>query len=326
MTPHARGILLLVLVTALWGSTFAVVKELGEQLPPSVLIAWRFTLATVVLLPVLAVMARKAPTRSIPATGGFAGWKEGLARDGLILGAWLIAGYGTQTVALQTTSANRAAFFTALSVVLVPVWLTFAQRRRMPLSLWVALPLAVFGLGLLSWEGGALVVGDAWALACAVTYAGFIVALEGTATRHHPLQFTFAQVLVVTVLAWIWAGLSAPGQLWPPESAWAPLLYLGVLATAVTTLLQTIGQRTVSAAEASLIYALEPVTATFFSFLLIQEKVGLRGAAGGLLVVVATVLSQRTQPHPQPELPAPQGLDPGTPETNAAAASQRSRA
>ena len=40
--------------------------------------------------------------------------------------------------------------------------------------------------------------------------------------------------------------------------AWAPLLYLGVAATALTTLLQTIGQRSVSAAEASLIYALEP--------------------------------------------------------------------
>ncbi|GGK37352.1 permease [Deinococcus malanensis] len=325
MTPHARGILLLVLVTALWGSTFAVVKELGELLPPSVLIAWRFTLATVALLPVLALMPRRAAPRA--ARAGPSAWKESLTRDGLILGAWLIAGYGTQTIALQTTSANRAAFFTALSVVLVPVWLTFAQRRRMPLALWVALPLAVLGLGLLSWEGGALVAGDAWALACAVTYAGFIVALEGTATRHQPLAFTFAQVLSVTVMAWIWAALSAPAQLWPPEAAWGPLLYLGVLATAVTTLLQTIGQRTVSAAEASLIYALEPVTASFFSFLLIQERVGLRGAVGGFLVVVATVLSQRTQPEPQPELPVPHGLSAEPPsEATPTAADQRSRA
>ncbi|MBB5235678.1 DMT family transporter [Deinococcus budaensis] len=306
MSPHAVGLLLLVLVTALWGSTFAVVKELGELLAPPVLIAWRFLIATLALLPALLLTrgqaAAPAPTRPL--------W-----RDGLILGAWLIAGYGTQTIALQTTGANRAAFFTALSVVLVPLWLTLAQRRPLPLALWLALPLAVGGLALLSWEGGALVVGDAWALACAVTYAGFILALERTASRHGALRFTFAQLLAVTALAWLWALLAEPGKLWPPAAAWGPLLYLGVAATAVTTLLQTVGQRRVSAAEASLIYALEPVAAALFSFLLIGERIGLRGALGGLLVVVATLLGQRageqegTPPHP--EVPTPQAAESG---------------
>jgi len=304
VSRHALGLLLLVLVTALWGSTFAVVKELGETLPPAVLIAWRFLIATLALLPALALARRReTPAPSAP--------ERPLWRDGLILGAWLIAGYGTQTIALQTTGANRAAFFTALSVVLVPLWLTLAQRRPLGLSLWLALPLAVGGLALLSWEGGALVVGDAWALACAVTYAGFIIALERTASRHGALRFTLAQLLAVTLIAWVWALLAEPGQLWPPAAAWGPLLYLGVAATAVTTLLQTVGQRRVSAAEASLIYALEPVAAALFSFLLIGERIGLRGALGGLLVVVATLLGQRAgggQPggQPHPETPAPQ--------------------
>ncbi|SMB89607.1 DMT family transporter [Deinococcus hopiensis] len=296
MSPHARGVLLLLLVTALWGSTFAVVKELGALLPPSVLIAWRFLVATLALLPLLAFQRSvTAPISPRP-----------LWRDGLILGGWLMAGYGTQTIALQTTGANRAAFFTALSVVLVPVWLALAQRRPLPLALWLALPLAVAGLALLSWEGGRLVVGDAWALACAITYAGFIVALERAAASHPALRFTFAQLLAVTALAWLWAAVVAPGKLWPPAQAWGPLLYLGVAATAVTTLMQTVGQRSVSAAEASLIYALEPVTASLFSFALIGERVGVRGALGGVLVVAATVLSQRAGSPPHPELPVPQ--------------------
>ncbi|MBZ9750896.1 DMT family transporter [Deinococcus sp. HMF7604] len=298
MSARARGALLLILVTCLWGSTFAVVKTLGESLSAPVLIAWRFSIAALALLPLLLWRpARAAP----PAGPGSPLW-----RDGLLLGAWLIAGYGTQTVALQTTSANRAAFFTALSVVLVPLWLAVVQRRRLPLTLWAALPLAVAGLALLSWEGGALVVGDAWALACAVTYAGFIVALEGTAHRHAALPFTAAQVLSVTGLAWLWALLASPGELWPPASTWGPLLYLGVAATAVTTLLQTVGQRHVSAAEASLIYALEPVTASAFSYVLLREQIGARGALGGAFVVVATVLSQRAASNPRPETPAVQ--------------------
>lgn len=298
MSAQLRGALLLILVTAIWGSTFAVVKTLGELLSAPTLIAWRFLIASVALLP--AVWLVRARPAAAPG-------RSPLWRDGLILGAWLIAGYGTQTVALQTTTANRAAFFTALSVVLVPLWLVLAQRRRMPLTLWTALPLAVAGLALLSWEGGALVVGDGWALACAFTYAGFIVALERLAHRHPPLPFTLAQLLAVTVLGGAWLLLSG-APLMPPGAAWGPLLYLGLVATALTTWMQTVGQRSVSAAQASLIYALEPVAATLFSFLLIHERVGLRGALGGLLVVAATVLSQRADASmpPHAETPAPQ--------------------
>ncbi|RJF72097.1 DMT family transporter [Deinococcus cavernae] len=306
MSPHVRGMLLLVLVTAIWGSTFAVVKQLTAELPPSVLIAWRFLIATLALLPMLLVQRSKTNAVGESLTPAA---RPSLWRDGLILGAWLIAGYGTQTVALQTTTANRAAFFTALSVVLVPVWLVIAQRRKMPLTLWIALPLAVAGLGLLSWEGGAFVSGDAWAIACAVTYAAFIVTLERMAHRHRPLPFTLAQLAGVTALAWVWALIAAPGQLLPPADAWWPLLYLGVVATAVTTLLQTIGQRHVSAAEASLIYALEPVTASLFSFFLIGERVGLRGFMGGALVVIATILSTQGQAEAHAETPAPAAED-----------------
>ena len=288
-------------MTTIWGSTFAVVKVLGELLAPPVLIAWRFAIGALVLLPLVLWRGQSSrepgPVQTRPSG-------PSLWRDGALLGLWLIAGYGTQTVALQTTTANRAAFFTALSVVLVPLWLTFAQRRRMPALLWAALPLAVAGLGLLSWEGGAWAAGDLWSLACAVTYAGFIVTLEKLADRHPALPFTLAQVLTVAGLALLWAVLSG-AALWPPAAAWGPLLYLGIMATALTTLLQTVGQRHVSAAEASLIYALEPVSASLFSYVLIGEKVGLRGALGGLLVVTATVLSSRAEGEPHPELPVP---------------------
>ncbi len=305
MNSHLRGILLLVLVTAIWGSTFAVVKTLGQLLDPPVLIAWRFLIGAVALLPIV-FWPRPAAAEATPqhALGSPALW-----RDGLVIGFWLIAGYGTQTIALQTTGANRAAFFTALSVVLVPIWLVLAQRRKMPVALWLALPLAVAGLALLSWEGGKLVTGDFWALACAFTYAGFIVALERLAHRHPPFAFTLAQVGCVAALAWFWALFAAPQHLLPPSAAWGPLLYLGILATAVTTLLQTLGQRHVSAAEASLIYTLEPVTATIFSYFLIHEQVGVRGLLGGLLVVIATIFSTRGSATAHPETPAPAADD-----------------
>ncbi len=311
VSRHGLGLGLLLVVTAIWGSTFAVVKTAVTDLHPATLIFWRFAIGTCCLLPLLLWRgAQKGETglTSQPPTGQ----PRRLWLDSLLLGGWLIAGYGTQTIALGSTSANRAAFITALSVVLVPLWQALVARRRLAFTLWGAVALAVSGLALLSWEGGRLVVGDLWALACAVTYAGFILTLERT-SRHHPaLKYTLAQLLWVSALALLWL-LLARAPLLPPAlrtggAGWGPLLYLGAAATAVTTLLQTLGQRWVSAAEASVIYALEPVSASIFSYFLLGERVYLRGLLGGAMVVGATVLSQfRAGPSEQGAGAEPEG-------------------
>ena len=291
LSRHALGLGLLLIVTAIWGSTFAVVKTAVTDLHPATLIFWRFAIGTLCLLPLLLWHGRMGGMITVAA-----GQPRRLWLDSLLLGGWLIAGYGTQTIALSSTSANRAAFITALSVVMVPLWQALVARKRLAVTLWGAVVLAVAGLALLSWEGGRLVTGDLWALACAVTYAGFILTLERT-SRHHPaLKYTLAQLLWVSALALLWLLLARapllPPVLGPGGAGWGPLLYLGAAATAVTTLLQTLGQRWVSAAEASVIYALEPVSASIFSYFLLGERVYLRGFVGGAMVVGATVLSQ----------------------------------
>ncbi|PYE55801.1 DMT family transporter [Deinococcus yavapaiensis] len=274
MSPHALGIVLLVFVTVVWGSTFPIVKGATDTLAPATLLAWRFTLAMVVLVPFLLRTTRL------------------LWRDGFVLGVWLTIGYASQTLGLQTTSANRAAFITGLSVVLVPLWLAGTAKQKLSVRLWGAAFFALAGIGLLSWEGGALVIGDAWVLLCALSYAGYILALEKLAAEHASLQLTAVQVAATGLLCWAWAIFSGGAIVPSGADQWLPLLYLGLVATAFTTFLQTVGQRRVTAPEAAIIYALEPVTASVFSFLLLKERVGLRGLAGGALVVLAMVLSQ----------------------------------
>lgn len=290
-----QGIAILLFTTAIWGSTFAVLKILSAELPPSVVVSGRFWVAAVAMLPILLLSRRRLDFMTFQKST----WL-GLIKDGGIIAAWLALGYGTQTIAIQTTSANRAAFITALSVVLVPLWLQLFEKKPQSIWIWLALPLAVAGLLLLSWQGGPWVIGDAWAFACAITYVAFIISLEKIAMRYSILWLTFMQLVWVAIFATIW-GLLAGGSDWQAlnslsEKGWQALMYLGLLATALTTGLQTLGQKLVSAAQASLVYSLEPVFAVLFSAVLIGEQLTRAGIWGALLMVAALMMSSASVP------------------------------
>lgn len=72
----------------------------------------------------------------------------------------------------------------------------------------------------------------------------------------------------------------------------APLLYLALVTTAVAQWLQARGQTRVSAQDAAVIYALDPVYAAGFSYVLLDERLGPQGYAGAAVVLAAVLLSR----------------------------------
>ncbi|MBD2104546.1 DMT family transporter [Leptolyngbya sp. FACHB-261] len=269
---RTQGVALLVAITVVWGTTFPLLKGAVESLSPAVLIGSRFVIAALALAP-------------------FVRLNITLLRDGLLLGLLLFAAFATQVLGLETTSANRAAFITALNVILVPL-LEPLLGRRLPHVALVAAGLALTGIGIMSWEGGSWVVGDFWMLGCALSYALYILLLEAVTPQHAPLSLSAVQLAVVALLGLGW---SAPALLeqWPAVRAnFTAVLYLGLIATAIATWVQAVAQRWLSASETALIYALEPVFAAVFSFWLLGESLGVRGLLGAGLVLGATVLSQ----------------------------------
>ncbi|AFV76901.1 putative permease, DMT superfamily [Thermus oshimai JL-2] len=276
MRRYALGLLALNLLTLLWGTTFVVVKGAVGEMAPSLLVFLRFLVASLFFLPI----ALRLP--------------KGVWGAGLELSFWLLLGYASQAVGLLHTSASRSAFITALNVVLVPLLLGLVGRR-LGLPVWLSALLALLGVGLLSYDPKQppLNVGDLWTLLTALTYALYIVRLEVYAKAFPSLPLTAVQVLGTTLLALLWVLWEGPALHGVP---WGAVLYLGVVATALTTWLQTWGQRYVPAPQAAVLYTLEPVWATLFAFLLLGERLGPSGALGALLVVLATLLATRQSP------------------------------
>jgi drug/metabolite transporter (DMT)-like permease len=273
------GVSLLVLLTAIWGSTFLLVQRAERQISPELVNLGRFSLAALVLSPFL-------PRRR-------AMW---LAAGELA--TWMFLGFATQAVGLRYTTADRSAFFTSMHVVIVPM-LAAAAGRRVRWTVWLAAGLALAGCGLLSSDDRGPNAGDLWTLACAVAWAMYIYRLEGHTAQFADLPLAAGQLVGVTALCLVWTLATDRQELFGMTAArfpWVIIIYLGLAATAATTWLQTLGQRYVAAPQAAVLYTLEPLWAAAFGWVVAGELLGGRGWIGAAMIVAAALLSSKGGP------------------------------
>lgn len=270
--------LCLLLVTAVWGSSFVVVKEAVATVPPLLFIALRFWVGAAALAAVYWRSLRSSP----------GAWRAGAA-----VGVLLFASFALQTFGLQTTTSAKAGFITGLSVVIVPLGSALVLRRSPRPAAAVGIALAMAGLALLSMpENLTPNPGDLLVLGCAFGFAAHILALGALPVEYHPGVLATAQLVAAAASATVLAGL-LPGQRSAVTgSAWLAVLSMGLLATAGAFLVQTIAQRYTSPTDTALIFLAEPVFAALFAYLWRGETLEPRGWLGATLILAGMALSQ----------------------------------
>ena len=291
MKPERLGLVALLVVTVVWGTTFPAMKLLSAHLDALQIIWLRFVIALAVLAPLWRRMRRDERA-----------W-------GCALGLLLFLAFWLQIEGLARTSSNRNAFVTGLNVLVVPLIAMAVLGRRYGWPLWAACAMACAGMVLMFHENEPWNLGDTLTLASTVFYALYILALEECARRTagRPLRATrmaAAQAAVMALastalllatrahgMGWLAAALPAL-----PASAWAALLYLGVLASVVVVTLQAWGQQRVDAMRSAIVFGLEPVFAALTAWALLGERLGWAGVAGAALIVAALVFSQLAPP------------------------------
>lgn len=275
--------LALLTMTAAWGSTFFLIKDVVTRIPVPDLLAIRFAIASVALAMIAAPRIR-------------------LSRTVISYGALLGLLYGTaqilQTAGLAHTSASISGFVTGLYIVATPLLTALLLRRRIPRLTWLAAILATVGLGVLALHGFALGYGELLTLLAAVIYAGHIVALGRFSTPETTLGLSLVQLIMITVVtataAW-WPTAGSPGGIQLSSNAhdWLIVLYLALIASAMTMVLQTWAQAHIEPSRAAVIMAMEPVWAAAFAVALGGETITVRMIIGGLAIVSAMYLVER---------------------------------
>lgn len=291
----------------------AVVKAAQASLEPWSFGAGRFALAALAFAPALPRALLSPSLRAASAE----------------LGLLAAAGYAAQGWGLTATSASHCAFISAFTVILVPILAAsgaLGRRGTVPPRTWAAAAIAVAGVAVLeltaggSNEAASSLGGDAASLLAAALFAAQLVRTEHHAARlgadddadaAQPGEPSAAMALVAgqlaTLAACFAAGAVASAALAPPDISdwsvdgaleaaralpWAAWLFTGLISTAGTLWLEIEALRDVSAPDAALVYATEPVWGAAVAAAALGERWAGPTWAGAALIVAGSLYGQ----------------------------------
>ena len=281
--------IILLTVSAFYGTNFGCVKILGEALNPGVAAVLRFSIASLVFSPYLFKVAQN---------------NKKLVYGGLEIGLYSAIGYYAQAQSLQTSQASTTAFICSLAVIVVPILnLIFEKTNKsfgsIMSSLFPAI-LAAAGVASLELGGSELPgIGDLWAFLQPLFFGlGFwriekhikMCTKEGDAQAFTGAMMSVVLIFIyilfnydikVAVFSIIWTSHdfilplyssggvdSVMGAIHSQLEAakdWkvlAALMWTGVVTTALTSYGENIAMQSLDAAESTVIYSTEPLWGT----------------------------------------------------------------
>lgn len=278
MTTRLAGLALLG-VTAVWGSTFFLIKDLLDRIPVVDFLGVRFALAALVLL-LLAPRSIGRLSAQVRRNSIYAGLIYGLAQ---IL----------QTAGLAHTAASVSGFVTGMYVVATPVLAALVFGQRVPRIVWVAVALSTAGLAILSLRGFSIGYGEFITLLSALLYAAHIVALSRWSSAKDAYAMATIQMIVIAVLCLV---VAAPGgiQIAQTPRDWLIIAYMAIAASALAMLGQTWAQSHLSAPRTAILMTMEPVFAAAFAIGFGGEGLSWRILVGGAFVLTAMLIAELT--------------------------------
>lgn len=267
--------LVLLAMTASWGSTFFLIKDLLDRVPTLDFLAVRFAIAGLVM----AAVAPRALARLSAES----------RRRAVVLGGVYGVAQILQTAGLAHTPASVSGFVTGMYVVCTPLLAAVLLRTRITPLVWAAVALATAGLGVLTLDGLSVGYGEAITLVAAVLYALHIVALGAWANAREALGISIVQLLVIAAICLV---ATAPDGIVLPDNGrdWLSLVYMALVAGALALVGQTWAQSHLPPTRSAIVMSMEPVFAAFFAVMLGGESVTGRMVTGGLLVLAAMLV------------------------------------
>ncbi len=259
-------------VTASWGSTFFMIKDLLHEISVLDFLGLRFAIA--------GTAAFAAAHRSV-----FRLSRRDVSHA-VVLGLVYGSAQLLQTIGLSQTAASVSGFVTGMYVVATPLLAAGLFREHIRVTVWLAVALSATGLGFLALNGLSVSLGVGLIFAAAMLYAVHILGLGQWSRTDNAVGLSVVQLMVIGALCLVF---TAPSGIGTPQSpgGWTALVYMAIVPGAMAILAQTWAQAHLSATRTAVIMTMEPVWAAFFAVLFGGESLTTRMVVGGGFVLTA---------------------------------------
>lgn len=286
------GSFLLMLCAIIWGSSFVAQTAGAEFVGPFTFITVRSLLGAAALLPVTLITGglrkKKGEARKMTVSE-----KKYLWAGGAVCGVVLCFASNLQQLGIDGgTEPGRAAFITALYILLVPVFSVFLGKKIRAL-IWPCVIVSVIALYLLCVkEGGRTQFSDLYVLLCAVCYTVHILVIDRVSPRVDGVTLSMIQFLVAGLISAI------PMLLFEEVTAeslikTAPsIAYSGIMSSGVAYTLQILGQQKTEPTIATMIMSLESVFGVLTAMIILHQVPTLREGIGCVLMFAAIIVAQ----------------------------------
>ena len=272
-------VLLLLLATISWGLTFPLINLSLQLISPVIFLFIRFLISAIILLPIVGIKKLKTKGGEI---------------EGIIAGFLLFIGYYFQTVGLKFTTPADSGIITGLYVVIVPLLSYVYLKSKVSKTDWIAVIIAMLGLIILS-DGvsgsSSVEYGNILTVICAVGYAIQIAYVSKHSSHIDSMKFTFYQMLTVSVFSLItiptftiYYDLESPLVIFT-------LIFTAIFAGIMGYFLINRALIYVKPEKAGVVLVTEPIFAAIFSYILVNDKIGIYTIVVGSIMISAMFIS-----------------------------------
>lgn len=284
MSIQGKANLLMVIVTMFWGLSYTFMVMGLETLAVYNVVALRCIIAFVVAGIIFYKRMIKVDVKTF--------------KYAAIQGLLLFIVFALSLFGLESTSASNAGFILSLTVVLVPIFSSFIEKKLPSRAVSFAIVCTMIGITVLTANGSfTFQKGDILVAIAALCYSIYLL-LNSSFTRNvesisygiYQLGFAGLYALVLTFL------LETP-KLPNSSSSWIAIIGLGVICSAFCFVGQTVAQQYTSATHTGLIFSLEPIFAAMFAMMFIGEGLTLKLIIGGSFILIGNLFAQLEHFH-----------------------------
>ena len=271
-----------------WGTTFVAQLSGMDGLGPFSYAVARYFVGFLSLI-VVAIFTRKS--RALERR------KKNYHRGffiGLFIGLVLFVASSMQQIALQYSTAGKAAFITCLYIVFVPLGAKILGKKIRREN-WLGAFLAIVGLYLLAiGESFSIQSGDAILFISSFVWTAQILLIDRFASKVDLIELSAAQIFIVMILSFAAMKIFETPNFSAMIEAWLPILYGGVMSAGVAFTLQNYGQRYAEPATAAILMSFEAIFGAWAGWFFLDEIMTAREIFGCALMLLGMLATHRT--------------------------------